>query len=899
MPVIVSFESIAEQVTSETLILTPNSRTQKALNAGFVASLNEGEVVYAHAIKSLSQWQEALWQELSFLSPMPVVIGQLELKTWLKEQISKDENWQLTNALGVAEKVLEAYRSLSQWGLSLNDVSEIETVENQYFVKWIELLEAFLADNALVPQFAVTAYLCQQPALRQLLPKQILLVSFNQLTPAEETLFDLCRQSGVEISSYYPAKTKVDAVRIEQADLNGELAFAGQLAVKIAREYPDKSIGVVVNQLANHLSLTHQIFSDIFQPEESLPWRPLEKVKYNVSAGQSLVDLPMISVAVKILQLNALGFDLATMQLLKNSPFINWGDNGASIRYFLHQLVLLGYNNYSPDFLLAQIDAAENADKLSLLKDRLAGIQNKPTRARPVNAWIDVWKSELRMWGWCENYSADTFEEKLISDFYTALNECHSLGQIYPRPTLSQASEFFLQLLRQTPFQLPSDRTNVQVLGILEATGLEFDDLILVGFNRENWPQKAKLNPFLPVKLQQHYNMPGSSAEREYEYTLGLSQSLLNAADRIWVTQSHLADESLSGESPLFSHLPMANPDDWIPQLNKVSVTPDYHWHLDEQIQLPQGEIKGGAYMLGNYASCPFKAMSQFQFNIKPGEKAQKGIEAKVKGAWLHRALELLWLRIQTQSKLLALSSSEEAALISEVLEASKKEFERQLYARAPVEIVMLEFEKLQGLISQWLSIEKQRQPFSVQTEVEKSLTLGPLSFKFRVDRIDTNVDGRLEIIDYKTGQTDMKKWLGERPEEAQMPAYVLACQDSEIDSLTYARIKTGEVSRSGVYFSTDAEIPIRFTETNLQGEKDKTRYMLAKEESLQSAGPLAEQWQHNLTHLAEKIAAGDMPVSPKHRVESCRYCDFSDFCRINEIQPDDSKTLSDAEISQ
>ncbi|TQV76574.1 hypothetical protein FLL45_01025 [Aliikangiella marina] len=896
MAISVSYQELAPFLSEQTLILTPNARTLSAVNAGFVESLEEGQVVYAPKANTFLGWQSHLLEQLSFHYPVPKLIKSLEIKTWLKNQISGDENWLLTNELGVAEKVLEAFRVMRQWDCQLSDLGQLETVENQYFAKWIGELESFLDANDLLPDFALCNFLCEQiDDLQSLLPSELLTIGFNQLTPAEQKLLDLVSQKSVRWQTFFPSQKPASATRVECEQFKQELEFAAELASKRVVDAPDKTIAVVVNQLSNHIDLVHQCFSDTFQPDEHLPWKPLGKTAYNVSAGQPIAEFPPIYVALSILQLSSKGLDLTTLRLLKTTPFIHWGDYSNQIRSFLHDQSLLGYRHYSLDRIRSAIDSHPECDKLIQLKIRLDSIENKPTQARPMSAWVDLWLSELNAWRWMNNETVDN-NQNLMSEFYEALKSSVSLASVNPKPSKSAAFEYFQQVLKQSAFQMPSDRTNLHILGILEASGLVFDELIMVGFGRHNWPAKSQLNPFLPVAFQQANHTPGSSAEREYEYTRDLSQSLLNSATNLWVTYSKTEQDSLTGESPLFSHLPETDIADWLSQKATYQVQSDYEWTCDEKITIDTKAIKGGAYLLSFYAACPFKGMSQFQFGIRPAQQTELGIEAKIRGAWLHRALELFWREVKTSSALQALSTEHRQTLIENVLIEAKSEFEKPLYASASPVIVDLEFEKLARQIDDWLEIDSQFGDFKVATEVEKQLTIGPLDFTFRVDRIDYLNDGSIAIIDYKTGNVDVKKWLGKRPDEAQMPAYVLACEEENVNSLSYAKIKTGETKRVGVWFTPESNsqssFDYQFLEITEDGQKDRTRYFQANPNLELTSDSLSEQWRDNLQRLANAIAEGVMPVSPKSRSQSCRYCDFSDFCRINEFQPDDEAEL-------
>ena len=887
MPISISYAGFSALVTPNTLVLTPNARTQKSIIAGFVADLAEGQVVRAPQVLALSQWLESLLSQVAFSQQVPRLVSNIALKTWLKELISNDTDWQLTNELGVAERVLEGYRLLCQWDTSLAELAEGDTIETSYFIRWVDELRQFCAKEQLIPKFELIPYLGKVfDCIRNNLPEKILLVGFNELTPSESGFFKLCINVGVEVESFFPSKSNRQSYRIEVTDFKQELDFAARYALKESQERPNNTIAVVVHQLASHLNQVHQSFSEVFQPDERLPWQPLEKIRYNVSAGQPLAEQPIILVALKLLSMNNHSIDLEGLLLLKNSSFIDWGEQSSYVKRFLHQQSLLGYPQYSLDRLLETIDKSEEHSSLTILSDRIRELKRRPTKARPMKAWSDAWKNSLRLWGWLQNYEANDVEQKLITEFHSVLCEAFELGVLFPKCNHSKAREFLFQLFKQKSFQLPSDRTNVHVLGVLEASGLEFDSLILVGFDRDNWPQSAKPNPFLPIGLQQSKRMPGSSAEREFLYAQDLSLSLLASAENIWITQSQANEDGMSNESSLFSDIPLSS-DDYPFDTHIKLINSDYHWRQDEAIRLNSGKISGGAYLLGQYAACPFQAMSNFQFRIKTSQNTDNGIDPRVRGGWLHLAMEKFWESVQTQSALLELTGEAQIELVKSTLSDAQAEYESQLFANAPKEIIDLEFEKLFQQIQEWLEFDRLRSPFTVETEVSKTLSLGQLDFTFRIDRLDTNAQGAYEIIDYKTGKTDFKKWLGSRPQEAQMPAYVLACQNKPLASLSYAKLKTGEVAREGIWFNDQSEYGFQFIEHTKENSKDRTKSIVANPELVKIDRTIIEQWSESLTGLSAAIASGKMPVSPFQPAETCRFCEYKDFCRLGENQPE------------
>ncbi|MGX5174513.1 PD-(D/E)XK nuclease family protein [Aliikangiella sp. IMCC44653] len=952
MPITINTTKIQSQDSDGCLFLAPNARTKQALIAGFVANAAEGEVRVAQSVYSFSEWLDLLWEELSFQVLLPVIIGNLELKSWLKQKIEADTQWQLTNELGVAEKMLDAYKVLSQWGISLNSLGKVlsaseETCiitqdlldlslfndanlepnylneqgeklaeslsffaqqpsapctldsvskEVECFINFGLALESFLMERNLIASFKKLWWLIEnQRKLITLLPEKIVLVGFNQLTPAEQSFIQLCIKSGSQVSEFQP-QVKADFIkRTQHTELKSELEFAAKLTKQITLESPDKNIAVVVHQLANYTDQVHDIFSQVFHPEEDKPWVELERMRYNVSAGESFQALPLIYIATKILGFDYKGLNLESLYLIKTTPFIDWGQHTAEIRAFLNQLGNLSYPQYSYDFILQAIKTHAKAKELELLKQRIELLLNASNTPRPMQAWVDSWSHRLQYWGWGVKEKLNQAELKQLKEFEALMLGTKNLTRVYDKPRHSQAKEFLFQAIKQASFQMPSDRTNIHILGVLEAAGLEFDATIIVGFNQSNWPQKAKLNPFIPTLVQQTFKMPNSSAEKEYEYAKDISSSLLNSASSIWITES-FNEAGETNSSSFFEKISLCLPSEFVADSAEPIFTPDYQWITDEKIDLQESSIKGGTYLLSNYAACPFKSLSSFLFDLSIPEDNKPGIQAKIKGSWLHTAMEFFWNKVKDKKTLLAMEQSQIDESIRRALLDAKNVYLKQLYANASEPVIDIEFNKLFQQIRELLIIETQKPDFKVATEIEQTLNLNGIDLKFRVDRIDTLADGSIEIIDYKTGSTDIKKWLGERPQEAQMPAYILANQQSKVAGLYYAKVKTGEIAQSGFSFSpqlneNDLQSPFKETvsciELSAENKLDKTKSFLKNTNGYNFNLNVLAQWRHDLSNLAENIKSGYMPVSPQSTSENCRFCELSDFCRIQEGQPE------------
>ena len=111
-----------------------------------------------------------------------------------------------------------------------------------------------------------------------------------------------------------------------------------------------------------------------------------------------------------------------------------------------------------------------------------------------------------------------------------------------------------------------------------------------------------------------------------------------------------------------------------------------------------------------------------------------------------------------------------------------------------------LERERLARLASEWLEIERERPPFEVAMREESlELSAGNLQIHGRIDRVDRLEGGGLAVIDYKTGRVSVAGWMGERPDDAQLPLYALAAGEGDVRAVAFARLRSGDLGFSGL----------------------------------------------------------------------------------------------------
>jgi hypothetical protein len=116
-------------------------------------------------------------------------------------------------------------------------------------------------------------------------------------------------------------------------------------------------------------------------------------------------------------------------------------------------------------------------------------------------------------------------------------------------------------------------------------------------------------------------------------------------------------------------------------------------------------------------------------------------------------------------------------------------------------------------------------------------------------------------LIDYKTGRPTPNDWLGERPDDPQLPLYALNAKE-DIAAVAFARLKTGEMRYMG--FSKGKDVI-----ADVKQAKDWTG--------------LVADWKRQIDALGNGFASGDARVDPKKQLATCRYCDLQPLCRVYE----------------
>jgi hypothetical protein len=352
--------------------------------------------------------------------------------------------------------------------------------------------------------------------------------------------------------------------------------------------------------------------------------------------------------------------------------------------------------------------------------------------------------------------------------------------------------------------------------------------------------------------------VPGSTPQSARTQRLRLTQALFSTASPTLVTfTGRLATVAEAFVKDKTSDLPA-----WDGRLPKDSFLVQALQQIPDA-QAPafvaRGELRGGTAILKAQSQCPFRAFSEFRLQARGLEDASFGFDARERGGFVHKALEKVWQKLQTQAALRKTSSADLRLLVRESIAEAVQTKEAGPLHKLSIDT---ERERLEEVMLDWLALEHARQePFTVEMiEHARKFEVPGLSVQLRIDRIDRLSNGNLVLIDYKSGPQTRGKLEGDRPSEPQLLVYA-ASADSPVDGIFFGQVKPRDVKAVG--FSRAKH----FKGHSVSVKTDWHGYM--------------EKAQHNVEKLANDFVRGAADVDPIK--DACAYCASKPFCRVNE----------------
>ncbi len=814
-------------------------------------------------------------------SARPMLLNE-DQELWLWETVIRDDleqrpDFSLMQLPATGQSASNAWHLLRSWNLGVADLGRDINQDTEAFRAWAREFSRRVNEREWLSQSELGEHIGSTAAWCVNTP--VMWLGFDTLTPSQQALRRRLVDNGMQVEVAAGVGTAGAACHQSCRDAGHEIESAARWARALLEQGEPGPIGVVFLDLGPVRDEVEHSFRKILYPEQPAGGDPAQLRTFDLSMRQPLARIPVVAHALLVLTSLSEARPYGDISDLIHSPFIRGGMSEYPARGQLDtELRTSGLERIRLDRLLPILKALPvDCPVLYECLGRIGDLAANRSQPRSPAAWADLFASWLQVMGWPGDRVPNSSEYPAIEAWRDLLARFAGLGAVAKELRLSEAIRALTRMAGGRIFQPRSPPAPVQIMGSMEAGGMEFTHLWLAGMSDEQWPPVPRPNPFLPHTLQRLHEMPGASAKSTLEHAAIVTRRLLGSAAKIVISYPQRRGEQPLKLSPLFAHIPEA-----APGVIPVSEFNGYNHQLNrkrpslEQLTDRHGPrlstaqaASGGVSVIRDQAACPFRAFTRHRLRAASLPEITLGLSAAERGIIVHQCLARIWRRLEDQSTLLRVSSQELSALISDEVSAVLSKLAVADDAQFRREFVKLERRRLAALIDEWLDIDRSRAPFRViACEQEITFMSAGIQFFLRADRVDRSEDGSLIVIDYKTGRdTSVSRWFDDRPGDPQLPVYLLSIREP-VNALAFAQVRRGQCALKGLGAVAMAPGIQSFTDSRYHGGRDWNGQQ--------------RRWRTVVEKLVAAISAGDAAVDPKSPRE-CEYCDVYAVCRVFE----------------
>jgi len=712
---------------------------------------------------------------------------------------------------GIVRQAGQAWRRLHDFAVPVTELeSSARSQDERLFARAANDYQSQLTAAAWIDAAGTAAQLADLIAQESVaVPRRLTLAGFDNPVPSVGRIIEVLQAAGC-IVDQAPAPETHSNVRIAQFESSdAQLRAAGAWARCKLEKDPEANIAVISPTLESDAGRTGRLILEGLAPGWQVA-AAAHRQAVNLSYGRKLSEIPAIAIALLVLKWVGQGLSSREVSLILRSKSIGSGTVSGRSRLELGLRKFPDRPWSATGFLraLQGFDQSEDSQQLLLSLKKVAGFQQDHTTDASPADWARRFDQLLEAVCWPGDTTLDSDEFQLVNRWRSLLNELASTVVVAPRMRLPEAVQRITALASETVYQPQAGAGLVQVLGTLEAAGMQFDAIWISDLDATQWPPVARPSALLSRALQEKYGMPDATPTNTLEFSSRVLQRLIGSASECVMSWARIKGEAELTASPLLDGI----------EATEYNGVQDPGWFAAGQVGLHTSEIgvgddaprvlqnekiRGGAYTVQRQFSEPFAAFVHGRLGVQHLDAIETGLSASLRGNIIHNALHNLFAARPAQHAIREWHGEDLAQRIGSAIDAALA----QHVQRADVvvrRILALERSRLRKLLANFVVAECARAEFSILA-VEDNIDYGAhgVQLGLRFDRLDRLADDSLLIIDYKTGAP--KNFLNKdgEPVDLQLVVYADALQQ-KVGGLSLINIDSRSISYKGAGGSID-----------------------------------------------------------------------------------------------
>ena len=738
------------------------------------------------------------------------------------------------------------------------------------------------------------------------LPARLGLAGFIAADPQLLHLLAVIELRGVELFRVdFGSAAAASVAGCELPEAEAECLAAARWARERLARSPGCRLRIAVADLPARRRLLEAALEDALQPDAvGAGWAALDRA-WEFVAGSPLAAEPLVDVALRLLRLGLHPQRVAQAEVGALLCGTGWSadvdeaDARARIEVGLREWLPPETSLERLQRAVARLcSGATDAPRAPQLIAHLVALNDaarSASRRQLPSAWGAAFGELLRKLDWPGQRDLLPAERAACDDLDEVLGGLATLDAVLGRVTASEALRQLQRQCRDRAFAPPRQSSaGVEICSLDDALAGAVDALWVMGLNEGAWPPAPRPNPLLPAELQRRAGIPAARGDSLAAAAQSLLALWCASAGEVVLSWAQREGERLLRASPLLAeiargelppdHTPTQCVDDGL--IERVDdglierVDDELLERVDDARAPPVGaeeHIRGGTALLKAQAVCPAWGFYQYRLGAAVLPAPTFGLDARARGSLLHAALEEFW-RGRSLVDLLQMDAAKRSTDLQRVVAHALADFERHAPEPLPPRLRQLESERLQALLAVWLEVEAERPPFRViACEERHTLDIEGLPVRVVVDRIDQQEDGRLVVIDYKSGRNDSaESWAAPRITEPQLPIYAaLAFPDRELAAVALARVTR----------DTPAFLGVSADEGLLPGVRSLAQQGATyAEDEFPDWDSLRMLWAERIREVAREVKDGIAAVVFEREAD-LKYCEVRPLLRIAERQ--------------